>query len=548
VSDRPPDRDGDLVARIALLEQERLQVFEDAQREADTMFAQYQLSQLLASGDALEPLAAAVLAEIARATGAATSVLWLAPPTAGPLRLVAIAGSPQADPPPGAFATVAAITAWARTQGWSGVPLEETRDLGDVGIERAAIGFLAVRPGANDALDAGHGRYLALIRRELAITFRAAQLRSSLARERATLAAILEGASDAIVAVDDGLRLVQMNAAASRLLRIDAATATGMRCRDVLGCQLPTGVAPEPERLRCGDDCPFAEVLATGRAIAAREQTVRAGDPEPIPVAASYAPTAGGPVGAVAVIRDLRPSLALDQMKSSFVAAVSHELRTPLALISGYAQSLLHLDLDPATARRHLEQIEDAVGRLTELVDQILDTSHLESDRLAMHRSSVAIEPLIRSFVDEQRELRGTPPIAVAIASGLPPIDADPARIRQVLANLVANSAKYAGAGVHIALSARRLDAHTVVVTVADDGVGIDPAERDQVFERFYRGRAVRESRIRGSGLGLYLCRRLLEAHGGWIRIDATVRGTSISFGLPVAEAPGRDGQGEDVA
>jgi signal transduction histidine kinase len=189
------------------------------------------------------------------------------------------------------------------------------------------------------------------------------------------------------VAVDADLRVVQLNAAASRLLRVDAAAATGARCRDVLGCQLPAEAPSGPERLRCGEACPFAEVLTTGLAIVAREQTVRARDPEPILVAASYAPTAGGPVGAVAVIRDLRPSLALDQMKSSFVAAVSHELRTPLALISGYAQSLLHLDLDPGTARRHLEQIEDAVGRLTELVDRSLDTSHLE--RPARHASVV---------------------------------------------------------------------------------------------------------------------------------------------------------------
>jgi len=539
VIDPSTGRDGELAARVASLERERRQVFEDAQREADTVFAQYQLSQLLASGDALEPLAAAVLAEIARATGAATSALWLGPPTTGPLRLVALAGPPPPDTLPDTFDAVPSVAAWAEAHGWSGVTLEETRDLADHVIERAAIGFLGIRPSEHGALDGGHARYLALIRRELAITFRAAQLRSSLARERATLAAILEGASDAIVAVDADLRVVQVNAAASRLLRIDAAAASGAACRDVLGCQLPATGGPGEERLRCGDACPFGEVLATGRAIAAREQTVRARGPATVPVAASYAPTVGGAVGAVAVIRDLRPSLALDQMKSSFVAAVSHELRTPLALISGYTQSLLHLDLDEQTARRHLEQIEDAVARLTELVDQILDTSQLESDRLAIHRSPMALQTLIRSFVEEQRALQGAPPIALVLADGLPSIDGDPARIRQVLANLVANSTKYAGPGARITLSARRLDAHTVVVTVADDGIGIDPAERDQVFERFYRGRSVRESPIRGSGLGLYLCRRLLEAHGGWIRIDATVRGTSISFGLPVVEDPG---------
>jgi signal transduction histidine kinase len=545
----------DLEARLAVLERERQAVFENAQREADTMFAQYQLSQLLASGEELRPLASAVLAEIARATGAAGAALWLAEPGATSLELIATAGEPDHDPPPPAFGNVAAALGWAAKRGWPGMTLEETHDQGGSGVERAAVGFLAIRPDPDELLDPGHARYLALVRRELAITFRAAQLRSSLAQERATLAAILEGASDGIVAVDSDLRVVQMNAAAMRLLGIERARATGSRCERILECGLPVmprGTAARPgsdldpgrpvadparePTYGCRDDCPFAKVLATGRPIAAHELMVRARDRQPVPVAASFARTSGGPVGAVAVIRDLRPALALDRMKSSFVASVSHELRTPLALISGYAQSLLHLDLDPATTHRQLEQINEAVDRLTELVDQILDTSQIESDRLPLHRSAIDLAALIRSFAAEVRTLPDAVPIEVAIAGSLPLVDGDAARIRQVLANLTANSAKYAGPGARVHISARSFGPRTVVTTVADDGVGIDPAEQDEVFDRFYRGRAVRESPISGSGLGLYLARRLVESHGGWIRLDATVRGTSISFGLPVAE------------
>ncbi len=542
-------------ARVAALEVERRHVFEDAQREADTMFAQYQLSQLLASGDELEDLARAVLAEIARASGAASAALWLTEPNETRLHHVATVGETEhggarlaggVGEPPFAFVDTASAAAWATANGWSGVQLEERRDIGEHGIERHAVGFLAVAAGAGVELEPGHARYLALVRRELAITFRAAQLRSSLARERATLAAILEGASDAIIAVDGGLRVVQLNAAAVRLLGRSSRESTGAPCRDVLDCGPLAAVAPatdgtdapaDPASRRCGPRCPFAEVLASGRPIAAREQAVGHLDGTLIPVSASFAPTAGPAVGAVAVIRDLRPSLALDEMKSSFVAAVSHELRTPLALISGYAQSLLHLDLDPDTSRRHLERIEDAVARLTELVDQILDISHLESDRLAIHHFPVALDEILRSFASEMADLPGSPPIRLEIAPTLPLVDVDPVRIRQVLGNLASNTAKYAGPGASIRIRTRRLDRATVVVTVADDGIGIDPAERDEVFERFYRGRAVRESRVAGSGLGLYLCRRLVEAQGGWIRLDATTRGTSVSFGLPVVTA-----------
>ncbi len=539
------DTEAELVARIAILEAERRRIFEDAQREADTMFAEYQLSQLMASGDALEDVARAVLAEIARASGAAAAALWLASPNETQLILVAAVEMPDgaAGPPP-SFADAAAVDAWAAGDCGAGVRLEESRGLGDRGVDRAAIGFVAVLPAPGTELEPGHARYLALVRRELAITFRASQLRSSLARERATLAAILEGASDAIVAVDADRRVVQLNAAAARLLGTSAWQSTGARCQDVLDCssRMPVSAGgrqsaerSEATARQCGPRCPFAEVLESGRPIAAREQTVRHRDGTVIPVSASFAPTAGPAVGAVAVIRDLRPARALDELKSSFVAAVSHELRTPLALISGYTQSLLHLGLDPETSRSYVQRIGEAADRLTELVDQILDISHLESDRLSIHPMPVALDEILGSFAAEMAVLPGSPPIELAVAAGLPLVEVDPTRIRQVLMNLGTNTMKYGGPGASIRIEARRFGRTAVIVTVADDGVGIEPGERDHVFERFYRGRNVRESRITGSGLGLHLCRRLIEAQGGWIRLDPTTRGVSISFGLPVA-------------
>jgi two-component system sensor histidine kinase ResE len=244
---------------------------------------------------------------------------------------------------------------------------------------------------------------------------------------------------------------------------------------------------------------------------------------------------AGPRTGAVAVLRDLRADRALDELKSSFVATISHELRTPLALISGHAQSLLHLDLDAEARRRHLVQIGDAVERLATLVDEVMDISHLESDGLSLHRRPVDLAGVLGSFAAEQAELPGAPPVTLDLVPDLPPVDADPARLRQVLANLAANTAKYAGRGARISIRARRPDPAMAVVTFADNGRGIPPDERENAFQRFFRGRAVRESRIPGSGLGLYICRRVIEAHGGWIRLDATTRGTSISFGLPVA-------------
>jgi len=556
VSEEAAEHVAALEARVRELETERRRVFEDAQREADAVFAQYQLSQLLAAGGRVDEIAAAVLAEVARAAGAGGAALWLAGPTGPSLALVATFPGDPGRPVgrgwaavPGRFADTAAAARWAAAGGWSGISLPEGRAVGHddpEGGPAGAVGYLAVRADAGVPLEPDHARYLATVRLELAVTLRAAQLRASLAREQATLAAILEGATDAIVAVDAGRRVVRLNAAAAALVGTPARAGTGMRCLEFLGCAAPSPDAahelgeprpPGATDLLCGVHCPFVEVLETGRPIVGREIGVRHRDGTAIPVAASVSRMPVPDGGAVGVLRDLRASRSLDVAKTSFVAAVSHELRTPLALIDGYTQSLLHLDLDVATARRHLERIARATERLKALVDDIIDVSQLENDALALRRSPVAIDGLLRAFLAERAETLGARPVSLVLPRGLPRVDVDATRVRQVLANLIQNAEKHAGRAAPIELRARRFDQTTVVVTVVDGGRGIAAEDRDHVFERFYRGSRARDGEVPGSGLGLYLCRRIVEAHGGWIRLDATTRGTSVSLGLPVARA-----------
>lgn len=524
-----------LRARVAELEAERRRVFVDAQREADAVFAQYQLSQLLAAGGAVAEIATAVTAEVARAVGAADAALWLAQPGAATVELVAAypgAAGLQDAGIPASFATLLAAASWAQASGWNGMALPEGRTVGPTPAGPAAgVGFLAIR--ADGPLDPGHARYLASVRQELAVTLRAAQLRGWLAREQATLAAILEGAADAIVAVDGARRIARLNPAAEALVGAPARSGAGMACEAFFGCA--GGAGDPPARLLCGERCPFAEVLEGGGAIVGRELEVRHRDGTPIPVAAGISRMAAFEGGAVGVLRDLRPARSLEAAKASFVAAVSHELRTPLALIDGYTQSLLQLDLDPATIRRHLERIAVAARRLGALVDEIIDIGQLESDALVLRRTPVAVDGVVRAYIAERAERPEARPIVVDVPAGLARVDVDGARLRQVVENLVENAEKHAGRTARIEMRARRLDESTVVLTVADDGRGIPAEDRDHVFERFFRGRRVREAAVPGSGLGLYLCRRIVEAHGGWIRLDATTRGTSISVGLPVA-------------
>ncbi len=570
---RPPSTVADtglearLAARIIELETEQRRIFDDAQRQADVMFAQYQLSQLLAGVDTLPELARVVLAELVRTTDAEAAALWLRSDTDATLRLTAslrrsaVPADASWTPPPSLLddADAGSVEAWARTSGWAGVALDApdpdpADDHGPYGrpgaagaptrqgrTERAPVlGWVAVRAGSDGRLASGAERFLGRVRHELGMAFRTAKLRAALERERAALGAILDGAGDAIVAVDAERRVVRSNRAALALLEGSDVTgaqveaAIGARCREFLGCG---GSEDEPDAAaRCGARCPFAEVLEDGEPIG-REQILR-GSLGDVPVGASYARMSDPGLGAVAVMRDLRPSRAQDEFRTNFVTSISHDLRTPLAIVSGYVQTLLHLELDEATRRHYLERAATTVNRLSDLVGEIVRIAELESDAFVLSRRPTDVAELVDSLAPELADEIGMPRLDADLEPELPVVDVDPARIQRALSNLVANAAKYGvGPSGSVRLRARR-DEGVVVVTIEDDGPGIEPADRERIFERFYRGRAARASAVPGSGLGLYLARRLVEAHGTWIRLEDREHGTAISLALPIAKVP----------
>ena len=226
--------------------------------------------------------------------------------------------------------------------------------------------------------------------------------------------------------------------------------------------------------------------------------------------------------------------------RSLLADAVSHELRSTLALISGYSQSLLHLQLDDGTQRRYLSRISQAAESLTELADEVLDLAAVDEGEI-LHRQPVSLAWLVERLSAEVAQEDGGIVIEREVPLGLPLVLVDPVWIAHVLRNLVVNAAVYGGDGARVLRIQARDDDDHVVMTVHDDGAGIDPEEREHVFDPFFRGRRARESGTEGAGLGLYLCRQLVEAHGGRIWIDDAPQGAAISFSLPrgrTGEAP----------
>lgn len=507
-----------LETRIASLEDEAKRAFEDAQREADALFAQYQLSQLVASGGSLAELAGAVLLELTRLAAGDEGAVWLGDRPGGSLELAAEIGS--IDDVPARLMDPAAARAWAAGRA----------DLRVVVLaDEPSPMFVAIRAADGRALDEDGIRVAQLARHELSVAFAGARLREALEREGHDLAAIVDGATDVIVQVDESCRITRLNPAAQRLLGLTNADALGRTCGDALGCEAAGG-----HRVA---DCPLAETIRTGVPIGYRETAIR-GTQGTVKAGGGYSPglSRQGGVRATAILRDLSATEALDQLREGFVATVSHELRTPIALIRGYAETLLEFDLEPEQQREYLERIQGLTTRLGDLTSQILDATHLDADPLILERTPVSFASLVARLRGDLALTGGDDRLVTALPPGLPPIEVDPSRVGRILENLVGNALKYAPDGSPVTIGAEVADGW-LAVHVDDEGIGVPEADRPLVAEPFHRAWNVRESRIPGTGLGLYICRRLVEAHGGSLTIGDRPDGrpgTRVRFTLPI--------------
>jgi signal transduction histidine kinase len=240
--------------------------------------------------------------------------------------------------------------------------------------------------------------------------------------------------------------------------------------------------------------------------------------------------------GVVYAFRDLTIERRLDEAKSEFVATVSHELRTPMTAVLGAAKTLMREDIEltPDRRRQLLEMIGAQGTRLTKIAEDVLIASRLDRDELRLERDHVDIADLVRTAVEHMREYvpETISLIARTDSNGTAALG-DRHRIEQVLVNLIDNAVKYSPEGGEVSVSTAALP-EGVRVEVRDNGIGIPPAEQHSIFEKFYRleGEQVRA----GTGLGLYICRELVQRMGGKIGVESdTGEGSTFYFELPRA-------------
>lgn len=227
-----------------------------------------------------------------------------------------------------------------------------------------------------------------------------------------------------------------------------------------------------------------------------------------------------------------------DEVKSALLRSVSHDLRTPIALIKAAAGSLRQRDVEWSDDEREsfAQAIEQDADRLDRIVGNLLDVSQIEAGGIRTDRQYYPLAALVDDVLGRLRPLLVRHPVEVAIPDDLPPIYVDYVAIDRVLSNLLENVEHHTPAGTSIRISASRSD-DRVVVTVVDDGPGIQPSDLPRVFDKFYRGGRVRRGSAGGSGLGLAVAKGLVEAHGGTIEVDSRPgEGTTFRFSLPIAE------------
>lgn len=432
--------------------------------------------------------------------------------------------------------------------GWQPMPGLDWR-LSFVGapiyIDNHLMGFISLYSTEAGAFSQVHGKRLEAFASQIAIAVRNAglyrelELRShtlesevekrtaELRHSKDRVEAILNNSPDAVMMLHDDGCIETVNPSFRKLF--------GHLCEECPGTSLSELVEPE-----------YAEAVTQAVAsVAGRQETcrvevlARGQDGELFDAEIALAPMLreDGMDGMVASIRDISEHKRLARMKDTFLSTAAHELRTPLTSVRGLSEILLTRDLDPQRQKHFLQIISDQSVHLAAIIESMLDISRLESGvahEIDLQEVNVSelLDDVLQPFVE-------TAPQHAFVVEGIaeaPAIRADAFRLEQVLRNLIANAVKYSPAGSTVRLTGRA-EGDYLYISVEDEGIGITTEQQEHLFEKFYRAESV-ATEVSGTGLGLTICKLIVEQHGGRIWAESEYgRGSTFTFTIPLATA-----------
>jgi PAS domain S-box-containing protein len=365
---------------------------------------------------------------------------------------------------------------------------------------------------------------------QAAIAVRNAQLYTQVTREKQRMDALLDSAADGILILSPGHVITRCNPAFAQMLGMTIEEIQGKSHEEIIILQkTKNGMTLEQAEAGGWPLTPNATLYVEGD-LTKSSNTY-------LPVGITYAPllsTEGNLLNIIATVRDITRFRQAEEIKSTFISVISHELKTPVALIKGYVGTLRRQDVrwDRSVVDDSLAVIEEESDRLAGLIENLLDASRMEAGVLKLNQSEVALDNLTTRLAERFTSQTSKHKLVVDFPENFPIVLADEDRLSQVFSNLFSNAIKYSPEGGEIRVTGQ-VRPEQVIVCVSDQGPGIAPGDVPFIFERFYRSEDAKKT-TKGAGLGLYLARSVVEAHGGRMWIDTRPgQGARVCFSLP---------------
>ena len=397
-------------------------------------------------------------------------------------------------------------------------------------VHNNVIGVIFIFRKTSGSFSLNDRKLLQSFANQAAIAVQNAQLYTQLSSEKQRMDAMLDSVADGILILSNDHKIERVNPAFSSLYRLPADQIVGRQYEDVVVFN----------RIDHGESLEKAEAggwpLNAQATLYVEGEMIRTGETS-IPVGITFAPLhslEGKLTNIIASFRDISHFRKAEDIKSTFVSVVSHELKTPVALIKGYVGTLRRNDAnwDMEIVKDSLAVIEDEADRLAELIDNLLDATRLEAGEFAINASDISIPVLVNRVVKRFKTQTNKHKFKTDFPDDYPIVLVDEGRITQVLDNLISNAIKYSPEGGKIRISGEVSD-DFVVISVEDEGPGIPIGDVPHIFDRFYRSEDAQKNTA-GAGLGLYLARAIIEAHGGAIWVDPrTENGARVFFSIP---------------
>lgn len=342
----------------------------------------------------------------------------------------------------------------------------------------------------------------------------------------------MENSADGIVAITPEHHILAFNIAMERLTGWKKDEAIGRDCSEIIKLSNNRGVD------LCQLSCPISGEIND---ISDREGTITTKDNQKVNISMRYSPirdSDGKLLTTVINVRDLSHFQQIERLRSALLATVSHELQTPISVIKAYANTLARPDAEwsEKTIKDKLRAIEEESDHLSNMVNKLLYTSRLESGTMSLNKLKVNIPKEVQKIAKRLTELTKSHKVEISFPPNFPTVFADPVKIEEVLTNLLENAIKFSPKGKKITIKGKT-SGGDVVVTIIDEGIGIPTNEQERIFEHFYRVDDASVKATQGIGLGLYICKATIKAHGGrmWVESEPG-KGSSFSFTLPISE------------